>query len=207
MDQGIIDFLQHLEQQGKAHDEIEPDHSHRFLNLEPETAKLITVLLEIANTRNVLEIGTSNGYSTIWIASTVGRLGGRVTSIERSAEKHRMALYNLGRVGLLAFVELLLGEATEIVSSLTGPFDCVFFDADRVSAPAQLDLLLSKLSVPALLLADNALSHPEQIAGYLTRVKQVENITHTIVPVGKGLSVAYRRAPLPRFSARPSSQG
>jgi predicted O-methyltransferase YrrM len=67
----------------------------------------------------------------------------------------------------------------------------VFFDADRVSAPKQLDLLLPKLSLPALLLADNATSHQDQIAGYVARVEAIDRISHTIIPVGKGLSAAY----------------
>jgi len=92
---------------------------------------------------------------------------------------------------LLQYVDLHLGDATEVVTRLAGPFDCIFFDADRVSAPQQLDLLLPKLSRPALLLADNAISHPDQIAGYLARVEEIDHISHTIIPVGKGLSVAY----------------
>ena len=79
----------------------------------------------------------------------------------------------------------------EIVATLSGNFDCLFFDADRVSAPKQLELLLPKASLPVLLLADNATSHPDQIAGYLARIGQFEQISHTILPVGKGLSVAY----------------
>jgi predicted O-methyltransferase YrrM len=94
-------------------------------------------------------------------------------------------------VDLLRYVDLVQGDATEIAARLPGPFDCVFFDADRVSAPKQLDILLPKLSLPALLLADNATSHADQIAGYLARVEAIEGVSHTIFPVGKGLSVAY----------------
>ena len=149
------------------------------------------MLLRIACVRNLLEIGTSNGYSTVWLASTIGPRGGRVTSIDRDAGKHAMARENLAAVDLLRYVDLVQGDATEIAASLPGPFDCVFFDADRVSAPKQLDILLPKLSRPALLLADNATSHPDQIAGYLVRVEAIEGVSHTIIPVGKGLSVAY----------------
>jgi predicted O-methyltransferase YrrM len=66
-----------------------------------------------------------------------------------------------------------------------------FFDADRIGAPAQLDLLLPKLSRPALSLADNALSHPEQIRDYLLRVDELPGIAHIVIPIGKGLSVAH----------------
>ncbi|HEX6780169.1 MAG TPA: hypothetical protein VF099_18305 [Ktedonobacterales bacterium] len=77
---------------------------------------------------------------------------------------------------------------------MSGPFDGVFFDADRLSAPAQLSLLLPKLTPDALLLADNALSHPEEIAGYLAAVTARSDFDHLVISVGKGLSVAYRSA-------------
>ncbi len=81
--------------------------------------------------------------------------------------------------------------ATAIAAQHTGPFDCLFFDGDRISAPAQLDILLPKLFRPALLLADNALSHPDQIAGYLDRVSGLPQVSHIVLPVAKGLSVAH----------------
>lgn len=203
MEQSIRSFLRQLENSGQLHDQSEPQHSQRFLNLEPDTAQAVIMLLEIAGIRNVLEIGTSNGYSTIWIASALAPYGGRITSIEKNEQKHHQAYGNLARTGLLPFADLLLGDATQLIASLSGPFDCIFFDADRISAPQQLDLLLPKLSSPALLLADNALSHPDEIAGYLARVEQLDQTSHAILNIGKGLSVAYRKAD--QASTSPSS--
>jgi predicted O-methyltransferase YrrM len=191
MHTNIRQLLQRLEAEGLKHDSAETEHSRKMLNLEPATAEVVAILLQIAGTRNVLEIGTSNGYSTIWLAATIGPSGGRVTSIDKDPQKHALARENLAAVDLLRYVDLRLGDATEIAARLTGPFDCLFFDADRISAPKQLDLLLPKLSLPGLLLADNALSHPDQIAGYLARIAEIERISHTIIPVGKGLSVAH----------------
>jgi len=192
MDQKIRSILMQMEEAGRLHDQAEPQHSEKLLNLEPETAEALVLLLTIAGVRNLLEIGTSNGYSTIWIAATLGAVGGRMVSIERNMEKYRQAQENLAGAGLSRFVDLRLGDATETVASLPGPFDCIFFDADRVSAPQQLDLLLPKLSPRALLLADNALSHPEQISGYLASVARLDQTTHLVLNVGKGLSVAFR---------------
>jgi predicted O-methyltransferase YrrM len=191
MREDVQKLLKRLEAAGLEHDSTETEHSRKFLNLEPPTAEVIAMLLRIACVRNLLEIGTSNGYSTVWLASTIGPLGGRVTSIDRETGKQAMARENLAAVDLLRYVDLFLGDATEIATRLPGPFDCIFLDADRVSAPKQLDMLLPKLSRPALLLADNATSHPDQIAGYLARVEAIEGISHTIIRVGKGLSVAY----------------
>ena len=184
-------FLKQLEEHAQAHDAREPEHSRKLLNLEPETAEIVSILARSSRARHILEIGTSNGYSTIWLAASVGPEGGRVISIDRSSEKHRMAKDNLLTASLSQYVDLRLGDATEVIQTLPGPFDFVFFDADRTSAPGQLTLLLPKLAPQALILADNVLSHPEEIAGYLRMVKSLEQLQHVLIPVGKGLSVAF----------------
>jgi predicted O-methyltransferase YrrM len=190
----LVELLAAIEQQGRENDERESDRVRKMLNLEPDTAKLLNILARSSGARRVLEIGTSNGYSTIWLASAVAETGGKIISIERSPEKQAMARENLGRAGLLDRVELRLGDATAIVRELTGPFDFVFFDADRISAPEQLRLLLPKLAPEVFVLSDNVLSHPAEIAGYLSAVATLEGFEHTVVPVGKGLSQAYRSA-------------
>ena len=84
------------------------------------------------------------------------------------------------------------GSATEVVAILPGPFDCVFFDADRVSAPEQLRLLMPKLERDVLMMADNMLSHPEEVAGYLKEFERLPEFVTSTVTVGKGLHIAYR---------------
>jgi predicted O-methyltransferase YrrM len=191
MNAEISKFLRQLEEHARTHDAREPEHSRKLLNLEPETAEIVSLLARSSRARHVLEIGTSNGYSTIWLAASVGPNGGRVISIDRSREKHKMAHENLLAAGLLRYVDLRLGDATEVIKSLPGPFDFVFFDADRTSAPGQLALLLPKLAPRALILADNVMSHPQEIAGYLAMIKSLQQLQHVLIPVGKGLSVAF----------------
>jgi predicted O-methyltransferase YrrM len=164
-----------------------------MLNLEPDTARFISILVRSSQRKSLLEIGTSNGYSTIWLAWAVSATGGHITSLERDADKNAQADANLQRAGLRDSVDLLLGDATEIVASLDGPFDFVFFDADRISAPDQLKFLKSKLLPGALVLADNVLSHPDEIAGYLAAIEATPDFDHIVIPIGKGLSLAYKR--------------
>lgn len=188
----IEQVLKELEMFGREHDAAESLHANRMLNLEPDTARLLHLLLCLGQCRSVLEVGTSNGYSTIWIADAMEANGGSVISIERSEEKQTKARANLGRAGLLHRVDLRLGDATEIIGELDAQFDAIFFDADRVSAPAQLQLLRKKMAPRVLLLADNVLSHPEEISGYLKAVSALEGFDRQIVPVGKGLSITSR---------------
>lgn len=194
MEQQLDVFLGDLYRQDQEHDAQQEDRRQKMLNLEPQTARLVSLLVRSGKYTRLLEIGTSNGYSTCWLAWSAQQTGGRVTSIDREPGKHRLAAANLQRAGLRDLVDLRCGEATEIVAALPGPFDCVFFDADRTSAAAQLRLLLPRLAPEVLLLADNALSHPQEIGGYLAAVRALADVEHLTIPVGKGLSVAYRKS-------------
>ena len=187
-------FLIELYETGQQNDASKQERSKKMLNLEPETARFLHILLRSARRTRLLEIGTSNGYSTIWLAWAMSLMGGHVVSIDRDADKQALADANLSRVGLREVVDLRCGDATEIVADLPGPFDCVFFDADRYSAPAQLSLLMPKLLPDVLLLADNVLSHPTEIAAYLRALEALPDFERVVVPVGKGLSIAYRSA-------------
>ena len=185
-------FLNDLYEQGQQNDAREQERHKKMLNLEPETAQFLNILIRSSHRTRMLEIGTSNGYSTIWLAWAMSHTGGHVISIDRDADKQIQADENLRRARLRELVELKYGDATEIVADLAGPFDCVFFDADRYSAPAQLSLLMPKLAPDVFLLADNVLSHPTEIAGYLSALEALLQFDRTIVPIGKGLSIAYR---------------
>jgi predicted O-methyltransferase YrrM len=193
MDTHLLTLLADLEQFGLDNDARESERRKRMLNLEPETAHLISILIRSSQRQHLLEIGTSNGYSTIWLAWAAQVTGGHVISIERDGDKQAMADANLRRAGLRDGVDLRLGDATAVVAALPGPFDFVFFDADRLSAPQQLALLLPKLLPGALVLADNVLSHPDEIAEYLQAIEALPGFDHQVVPVGKGLSIAYTR--------------
>ncbi len=132
-------LLRELETEGQRNDAQQTDRKKKFLNLERPTAELIYVLLQASRRKQILEIGTSTAFSTIWIAAALKDCSdAKFISVEISPEKLALARKNLARAGFSNRVELLEGNATDVVAGLKGPFDCVFFDADRVSAPAQL---------------------------------------------------------------------
>jgi len=185
-------LLAEMQEWGRTHDEHEPEKARRMLNLRPETAQLIYILARSSRCTRLLEIGTSNGYSTIWLAWCASQQGGRVTSIDHSAAKLSLADANLRRAGLRDMVDLRHGDATETVGSLTGPFDFVLFDSVQVRPYAQLPLLIPKLADNSLVLADNVLSHPQEMQPYLELVGTPDLFEHTIIAVGKGLSVALK---------------
>jgi predicted O-methyltransferase YrrM len=192
MDQQLRKLLRELEQQGLENDARTTERSRMMLNLEPASAQLVSILVRASGVTRALEIGTSNAYSTIWLAWSLAPAGGRIISVDRNPDKHALARENLHRAGFLEMVELRTGDATEIVRELAGPFDLVFLDADRRKFPEIIEALLPKIAKRALVIADNVHSHPEEIAGYLKLISSLPDFQHTTVPVGKGLSIAYR---------------
>jgi predicted O-methyltransferase YrrM len=192
LDKPLREFLQELEEKGLENDARATERPRMMLNLEPASAQLISILVRASGVTRAVEIGTSNAYSAIWLAWSLAPAGGKIVSIDRNPDKHALARENLRRANLLDRVELRTGDATEIVRQLEGPFDLVFLDADRRNFPEQIQILLPKLSWKALVIADNVHSHPEEIAEYLKLISSFPDFQHTIVPVGKGLSIAYR---------------
>ena len=190
----VLRLVETLEREGAAHDAREPDRRCKRLNLERPAAELLYFLLRSTGRQRVLEIGTSNGLSTLWIQAALQPASGALVTIDREESKLVEARQNLRSAGLLEGATLLHGDATELVRGLEGPFDAVFFDADRVSAPEQLALLLPRLSPDVLLLADNVLSHPGEVAAYLAACERIPGLASTTVPVGKGLHIAHRLA-------------
>jgi predicted O-methyltransferase YrrM len=130
-------FLNELERAGAAHDAVEKEHRGKRPNLESETAILLQLLILSGRRRRVLEIGTSNGYSALWLAAALCRIPNarRLITVERESEKANQARQNLAHAGLQEWVDIRVGDATEVVGALEGPFDAVFFDADRVKRP------------------------------------------------------------------------
>ena len=194
MNQTILTIIEELEQSGRDHDAKEADHSRKFLNLERTTAELIRMLLLCSQRKFVLEIGTSNGYSAIYLASTLREIQGSspLITIEKNPSKAEAAKQNFARANLVDFIDLRIGSATDIIRELSGPFDCVFFDADRISAPEQLHLLLPKLTEDVLLLTDNVQSHPQEVAEYIRAFDQLPDFSTSVIEIGKGLHIAHR---------------
>jgi len=187
--------LERLEVFGRDNDASQPDRTRKMLNLERDTAEFLHLLVRATNRKQVLEVGTSNGVSAIWLALALRDAAGTqpLLTVEKDSGKHMQAAENIRSAGLDRHVCLHLGDATEIARNLAGPFDCVFFDADRISAPDQLAVLLPKLAPDCLLLADNALSHPAELAAYKAAVEQLPGFISVVVPIGKGLHMAHRR--------------
>ena len=185
----LLDRLSHF---GEMHDAQEVPHSRKMLNITPDTGRLLWILVRTRRATRILEVGTSNAYSTIWLADAAREISGQVITLERSRDKVTHARANLSEAGLAEYVDLKEGDAAEALKQLSGPFDLVFLDADRPQYLTYFELVFPKLVSGGLLVADNAVSHAHELAAYLTRVKADPRLFSVTLPVGKGEELSFK---------------
>lgn len=175
-----------------AHDAAQSDRLARFRNVEPETAELLGVLVRATRARRVLELGTSNGYSTIWLADAAEATGGALTSVEIDPARTALARANLARAGLTA--ELVTGDAGETLrTSGDGAWDVVFLDAERPAYAGYWPELLRVLRPDGGLLAiDNVLSHAAEVAEVTALIAAEPAVTTVLIPIGAGVRLVVR---------------
>jgi len=128
------------------------------INVAPNQGKLLQLLARIQGAKNILEVGTLGGYSTIWLARALPP-GGRLITLEADPKHAEVALANIARAGLTGVVELRLGPALDTLPQLAaegiGPFDLVFIDADKVSTADYFDWALKLARPGSLIIVDN----------------------------------------------------
>ncbi|MDA0173283.1 O-methyltransferase [Solirubrobacter taibaiensis] len=181
-------FLDELYAHGRAYDEKRDDRIERLRNVEPETAELLGVLVRALSATRVLEIGTSNGYSTIWLGDAAEAVGGRVTSIEIDPDRTAQAADNLSQAGVDGFVDLHTADAAEALSGYAdGAFDLVFLDAERRDYAAYWPDLVRVLRDRGMLVVDNTLTHAKELVEFSELVYSAEGVTSTLVTVGAGV--------------------
>jgi predicted O-methyltransferase YrrM len=192
VDSSTRTLLAELFEQGATHDAAEPDRLRRLRNLEPETAALLTLVLRIAGARRIVEIGTSNGYSTIWLADAARATGGHVTSVD--VEQWPGVVDNLAQAGVEA--ELVIADGGQYLGRLPdASVDLLFLDAERVEYESWWPHPTRVVKNGGVLTMDNVLSHPDEVASVLALLDADPEFTGETVAVGKGLYLAVKRVP------------
>jgi predicted O-methyltransferase YrrM len=194
MRQARLAIAEELLERSRAYDSEQQDRLARFRNVETDTAELLAVLVQATRAKTILELGTSNGYSTIWLADAAARSGGRVTSIDIDAERTALAATSLEKARL--DVELLSGDAAEMLKvAADGAWDLIFLDAER---PAYVgywpDLLRTLRADGGLLAVDNVISHEHELVELTALVEAEATVSSTVLTCGAGLRLIVRGA-------------
>jgi predicted O-methyltransferase YrrM len=182
-----------LERFGQANDDSTGERSRRMLNVTRDTGEFLSVLIRATGARGVLEIGTSNGYSTLWLAEAVRATGGSVITVEFSEYKVGLASATFARSGLGSLISLVHDDAGRVLlRTEESAFDFIFLDSERAEYPGWWPQLRRVLRPGGLLVVDNAVSHVEQMAPFTALVTADSLFTTSLVPVGNGEFLAVK---------------
>ncbi len=188
-------LLRELERFGAENDAQATGRPQKMLTITRETGEFLLLLIRATKVARVLEIGTSNGYSTLWLALAVQPLNGRVTTLEKSAYKDGLARANFARSEMQPWIENELGDAGEFLKQQPrDAFDFVFLDSERGEYVGWWHDIQRVLVPGGLLVMDNAVSNASDLEAFFGLIARTPRYITSLVPVGKGELVVLKES-------------
>jgi len=198
-----------LERSGLA----EVSHEDSMLAITSDTGKFFSILLSAMNTKKILEVGTSVGYSTLWLAYSFyqnkenSRLSkGNITTIDNNPLKIKKAATNFKNAGVSGLIEIIEGNALKVLNQLSNHvkenpddqsqyFDLIFLDADKENLQEYFDLAISIVKKGGVIVTDNVL-YPEEyrpsMSKYIEHIRKKDFVQSVTVPIGHGEEVSLK---------------
>ncbi|EPQ2234486.1 O-methyltransferase [Acinetobacter baumannii] len=172
----------------KQHDSQQSDRLQRYRNIEVESAQLISQLIRMQQAKSILEIGTSTGYSTLWLAEAAQATGGQVIIVEIDAKRSAEAKRHVAELELSEIVQFWVGDAADYLKAAQEKFDFILLDAER-DAYENYWPDLKRLMKPkgGVLVVDNVISHAAEVNRFIALIKKDPDYMSSILSVGAGL--------------------
>jgi predicted O-methyltransferase YrrM len=189
LDDRVLAVLGRLEEEDRAERQAGVPAERRSRQVEPTTGRFLFALAAAQAGIEVLEIGGSRGYSSVWLAAGARVLGGRLVSLEHDPEKCVAWRRNIADAGLEEWAELVEGDAFATLRRAEDIFDLVFLDAEKNDYEALFALARPLLEPGGLIVADNVLSHAEPLAAYSATRQADATLCSVTVPLDRGLEL------------------
>jgi predicted O-methyltransferase YrrM len=180
------DFLGFCAQDRKIIEDLEKTQTD-FWNISRSSANFLNMMIKISCAQNVLEIGTSNGYSGIWIAKALKQTGGHLTTIEYYDKRISLAKENFKKCNVDDVITIKQGSACEVLETLDFEIDFAFIDANKNEYVKYFDIINPKLKKGAIILADNILSHAPKVEPFVNKIKSDFNYQVEILDLPAGM--------------------
>ena len=164
----------------------------QYTNIAPENGQFLSILIRSIQAQNVLEVGTSNGYSTIWIASALKETGGRLITLEFDPKRAEEAQTHLQEVGLDSIVEVRIGNALDEIPKCNAIFDLVFLDAEKNEYQRYLELALPNIRAGGLIIADDTVTMRDEMPDYVQFVFDTPLLHSVDIPLDDGIILSYK---------------
>ena len=190
LDDRVRAVLERLEREDASERERGLPAEQRARQVEPTTGRFLFSLVAPQTDCEVLELGGSRGYSTIWLAAGVRNFGGRVLSLEHDPRKCEAWRANIAEAGLDEWAELVEGDAFENLPAIEDVFDIVFIDAEKDDYERLFGLARDKVEPGALFVADNVLSHVDALGAYSQARQADPDLESVTVPLDRGLELS-----------------
>jgi len=168
-----------------------------FWNLSRASANFLNMLIKIADAKNVVEVGTSNGYSGIWIGKALKETGGKLTTIEYYEKRIVLAQENFKKCEVDDIITIKQGEACDVLQELCSDenfeIDLAFIDANKREYVKYFEMVDLKLKSGGIIVADNITSHAEKVATFVDKIKADERYQVEILDLPGGMLVARKK--------------
>jgi len=164
-----------------------------YWNIGPEVGQFLNLLIKELDCKNVLEIGTSNGYSGIWMAESLAKNKGFLYTIESNKrERYGLATQNFAKAKLQKNIIQILGHAPEAIPKIPKFFDLILLDATKYEHVDYLKAIVPRTKKGSIIITDNIISHREELQPFLTKALSLKNFKSFEYNIGKGLLVMIR---------------
>ncbi|MBI4232668.1 class I SAM-dependent methyltransferase [Candidatus Peregrinibacteria bacterium] len=164
-----------------------------YWNIPRETGIFLNCLILTQNFKSVLEIGSSTGYSALWMAEALSHTKGHLTTIESHKKvRHKLAQENFAKSGLSKQITLIMGHAPEDLPKSSKKLDMVFLDATKNEHPSYFQALKSRVKKGGLIITDNFLSHRKELSPYLQMLKKEKGWISAELKIGSGLLISQK---------------
>lgn len=160
--------------------------------LPREAAAFVHTLLLSTGAKSVVEIGTSYGYSGLWITAALAEVDGILHTIDKETDKLVAAQANFENAGVSDYVKLHHGKALDILPTLDGPFQFALIDADKDNCREYVEMLVDKLADRAIVLTDNTRTHAEQLGEFVAWIRGDERFVSANLPIGNGMELSVK---------------
>lgn len=188
----LLERMSYLEQRDSQDRQDGTARLKRLRQVPPETGMLLALLAASAPQGPMVEIGTSGGYSALWLSIALQRPGAQLVTFELLPEKAELARETFEKAGVSSKVQLINGDARGHLSSFEG-IGFAFLDCEKEMYTELYEELVPRLASGGILVADNTISHQEDLAGFIEQARQDARVDMAILPVGKGLLVCVKR--------------
>ncbi|MDD2945378.1 MULTISPECIES: O-methyltransferase [Acinetobacter] len=180
--------MQELHQSFIKFDALQKDRIQRYRNIEPDSALFLAMQVRIQQSKNILEIGTSTGYSTLWLANAAQTSQGHVTTLEIDPARTQQAQQYANELQLSEVIDFWVGDAQSFLEKAEQQYDFILLDAERDAYMDYWQYLPHMLHPKnGVIFVDNVISHAAEVQQFIALVKSDERFMSMTLSIGSGL--------------------